>query len=86
MRMRVTMKVLRRVPRGLRQPAPLKIQTPNSSKSHILHPHHDVLHSYGHSYAQLLNTLMILGLFDCIHLNVSVTGGDTQLIARKLIN
>ena len=29
---------------------------------------------------------MILGLFDCIHLYISVTDGNTQLIARKLIN
>ena len=50
---------------------------------HLLHPHHDVLHSYGQIYAQLINAPIILGLSDSIHHNLSDNDGNTQLIDRK---
>ena len=58
--------------------------SPEYESCHILHPHHDALHSYSHSYAQLFNTPMMLGLSDRIHIFLSDHDGDTQFMHRKL--
>ena len=44
------------------------------------------LHSYGHIYAQLINTPTIRGLSDCINHNLSDDDANTQLIHRKWRN
>ena len=55
-----------------------------SSEYHLLHPHHDVLHSYSHSYAKMLNTPMIPGLYVHMYNFLSDFDGDTQFMHRTL--